>query len=312
MDQARIALIGAGAIGRAWALVFARAGFPVRLWDPDPRACEHAVRFVRAQLADLAAFGLFESAADSVTDRITIAASVADAVRDADLVQENGPENLAVRRQVFADLDALAAPRAILASSTSGMPASSFTAALAGRARCLVAHPANPPHLLPLVELAPAPWTDPDVVDRIRALMVSAGRQVALLRREVDGFVMNRLQGALLAEAFRLVADGVVGPDDVDTVVKHSLGLRWSFMGPFETVDLNAPGGISDFCARYGSLYEALQEQMPPRRWDADLVAEVAAARRTDVEVTAIPERQAWRDRRLMALAAHLAGQPRP
>lgn len=312
MDGRRVALIGAGAIGRAWALVFARAGFPVRLWDPDPKAGDAALDFVCAQLADLAGFGLFEGAAEAVTDRITVATSIADAVRGAELVQENGPEDLAVRRQVFAELDALAAPGAILASSTSGMPASSFTAALPGRARCLVAHPANPPHLLPLVELAPAPWTDPEVVARARALMVSAGRQVALLRRETDGFVMNRLQGALLAEAFRLVADGVVGPDDVDTVVKHALGLRWSFMGPFETVDLNAPGGISDFCARYGSLYEALQEQMPPRLWDAGLVAEVAAARRADVAGNAIPERQAWRDRRLMALAAHLAGQPRP
>lgn len=190
------------------------------------------------------------------------------------------------------------------------MPASTFTEGLRGRHRCLIAHPANPPYLLPLVELCPAPWTSADALQRTRDLMLQARREVAVLRREVDGFLLNRLQGALLAEAFRLVADGVAAPGDIDTVLKHALGLRWSFMGPFETVDLNAPGGIADFCARYGGLYEALQRQMPPRAWDPALVDRFAEARREALALDGIPQRQAWRDRRLMALAAHKAGQP--
>lgn len=312
MGMTRTAVVGAGAIGRAWALVFADAGYDVALWDPDASVCLAAVEFVETQLVELQTFGLLRGPRHETLDRISIAARLPEALKGAHHVQENGPEKLDVRRELMGEIDALAGPDATIASSTSGMPPSSFTEHLRGRERCLVAHPANPPYLLPLVELCPAPWTSSVVLERTRALMVGAGREVALLRREVEGFVLNRLQGALLAEAFRLVADGVVGPDDVDTVVRHALGMRWSFMGPFETVDLNAPGGISDFCVRYGSLYEELQRQMPPRDWDAKLVATVAAARRADFPVADLPSRQAWRDRRLMALAAHRAGQPKP
>ncbi len=306
----RTALVGAGAIGRAWALVFAQAGHDVALWDPDPATPGNAKEFVRQQLAELQAFGLLHEPVETILARIRITGDMADAVRNADHVQENGPEQLDTRRRLFAELDALVPYDAVLASSTSGMPASSFTEDLPGRVRCLIAHPANPPYLLPLVELCPAPWTSAAVLQRTQVLMQGAGREVAVLQQEIDGFVLNRLQGALLAEAFRLVSDGVVSPEHLDIVVKHGLGLRWSFMGPLETVDLNAPGGIGDFCARYGRLYEELQQQMAPRNWDAALVAKIEAARRSALPLADIAGRQAWRDRRLMALAAHRAGQP--
>ncbi len=312
MSETQTAVVGAGAIGKGWAIVFAQAGYRVSVWDPDPDTLRAVPDVIAAELAELARQGLVREEPARIQARIRLAASLAEVVRGADHVQENGPETLASRRQTLAEIDALAEPGAVLASSTSGMPPSSFTAELPGRARCLVAHPANPPSLLPLVELCPAPWTDPAILERTQRLMTRAGRQIATMRREADGFILNRLQGALLAEAFRLVADGVVDPDEVDTVMKHGLGRRWSFMGPFETVDLNAPGGIADFCTRYGALYEALQTQMPPRRWDADLVGRVAAARRADLHEAEIAIRQAWRDRRLMALAVHLREQPDP
>src|SRR5690606_2084294 len=119
------------------------------------------------------------------------------------------------------------------------IPASAFTEALKNRSRCLVAHPINPPHIIPLVEIVPAPWTDPAVVERTRALMNEVGQAPIQLTREVSGFVVNRLQGALLAEAFRLVENGVCTTADVDAAVADGLGLRWSFVGPFETIDLN-------------------------------------------------------------------------
>ncbi len=306
----RIAIIGSGAIGSSWAIVFAQAGNEVLIWDPAPEAATTAIDSIRAQLADLFQAGLLEEQPGAVLARISVAASMQSAVEAADHIQENGPEQLTVRRLLFAKLDQAAPPEAVIASSTSGMAPSTFTEGLQGRHRCLVAHPANPPYLLPLVELCPAPWTAPEVMEKTRALMLAAGRKVAVLKREAEGFLLNRLQGALLAEAFRIVADGIAGPDDVDTVMKSALGLRWSFMGPFETVDLNAPGGISDFCARYGTLYESLQHQMPPRAWDKDLVDKVAAARRADVPLTDISQRQVWRDKRLMALAAYLKTQP--
>jgi L-gulonate 3-dehydrogenase len=168
----------------------------------------------------------------------------------------------------------------------------------------------NPPYLVPLVELCPAPWTDPAVVARTRALMTQAGQVPATVNKEMDGFALNRLQGALLAEGFRLVADGVVAPADLDALVKHGLGLRWSFMGPLETIDLNAPGGLSDYCDRYGPLYAELQKQMTPREWDAALIHRLHSARRAELPPNMQSVRQGWRDRRLMALLAHKATQP--
>jgi len=307
----RVAVIGAGMIGKAWALVFAQAGLQVALWDPDPAAPGAALDFVARQLTELQGFGLQAEPVNQSMSRISIASTLGAALEAAEYVQENGPERREVRQRLFAELDALAPSAAILASSTSGMPASNFTVDLPGRHRCLIAHPAKPPYLLPLVELCPAPWTAADTLQRTHTLMLQAGREVAVLQGEVDGFLLNRLQGALLAEAFRLVADAVAAPGDIDTVLKHALGLRWSFMGPFETIGMNAPGGIADCCNRYAGLYEALQQPMPPRAWDPALVKQVAEARRGPLPLDAIPQHQAWRDWRLMALAAHKAGQPK-
>lgn len=301
----RIAIIGSGFIGRAWAIVFARAGFSVAMWDPAEGAAAAALAYIAERLPELQEAGLLRDEPSTIFARLMPAETLAAALQDVSYVQENGPERVSDKRALFAEMDRLAPPAAILASSTSGIPASAFTEALPGRARCLVAHPVNPPYLMPLVELCPAPWTSPEVVERARALMLDAGQVPATIKREVQGFVLNRLQGALLAEAFRLVADGVVSPADLDATVKHGLGLRWSFMGPFETIDLNAPGGLQDYCARYGGLYADLQQQMTPRVWDAALVAELEMARREEQPASAHSERQAWRDRRLMGLLAH-------
>jgi 3-hydroxyacyl-CoA dehydrogenase len=306
-----VAVVGAGMIGRGWAIVFASAGHPVSLWDPDSRAVAQALAFVRDKVGALHAGGLAPDAPDVVMSRITCQPDLQACVAGAAHVQENGPENLERRIALFRELDALAPAQAIIASSTSGMPPSAFTADLPGRARCLVAHPPNPPYLLPLVEVCPAPWTSAQAVDRTLELMRAAGRKPARMTREKDGFILNRLQGALLAEAFRLIDEDVVSVHDLDNVIKHGLGLRWAFMGPIETVDLNAPGGIADFCARYGGLYDALQQQMTPRPWDPALVQRVAQARRADLPLTDIEARQAWRDRELLALAEHLASRAR-
>jgi 3-hydroxyacyl-CoA dehydrogenase len=304
-----IAIIGAGLIGRAWSIVFARAGYAVHLWDPVPNAIEAALSFIADRLPELREAGLLADAPDAVLARIEPAATLEEAVQDADHVQENGPERVAEKEALFAILDRAAPARAILASSTSGIPASAFTRDLPGRARCLIAHPVNPPYLIPVVEICPAPWTDPDAVARTRELMSRAGQTPATVEKEVSGFVLNRLQGVLLAEAFRLIADDVISPADLDATVKDGLGLRWSFMGPFETIDLNAPGGLSDYCARYGALYGELQRQMTPREWDAELIGKLEAARRLDLPKEQHAARQAWRDRRLMALLAHKDAQ---
>jgi L-gulonate 3-dehydrogenase len=306
----KVAVIGAGLIGRAWSIVFARAGFEVALWDQFPLQMEAAVDFIADRLPELHSAGLLDDAPNVVLTRIRPMKSLWDSVHDADHVQENGPEKLDIKIPLFAELDRAAGAATVIASSTSGIPASAFTKELRGRSRCLVAHPVNPPYLVPLVELCPAPWTDPDVVTRTRDLMTRAGQVPATVKKEMDGFALNRLQGALLAEAFRLLADDVISPADLDALVKDGLGLRWSFMGPLETIDLNAPGGLEDYCQRYGPLYAAMQKQMTPLDWDAALVGRLQSWRRAELPTSMQPVRQEWRDRRLMALLAHKRQQP--
>ena len=194
----------------------------------------------------------------------------------------------------------------MLASSTSALLPSRFTESLAGRARCLVVHPINPPYLIPAVEIVPAPWTDPQIVERTRTLMTAAGQAPIVMKREIDGFVMNRLQGALLEEAFRLVADGYASAEDIDIGLCEGLALRWSFMGPFETIDLNAPAGVRDYVTRYQQIYERLFPSMQRRvDWAGPVVDEIERDRRAKLPEAELLQRQMWRDRRLMALAAH-------
>ena len=131
------------------------------------------------------------------------------------------------------------------------------------------------------------------------------------MRREIEGFVLNRLQGALLAEAFRLVEDGYVSPQDLDNTVKHGLGLRWSFLGPFETIELNAPGGIPDYCARYGAFYQRLQSApAEPEVFAVEKVARVLTQWGEEKSRARLEARSRWRDRRLAALVAHKRAQP--
>jgi 3-hydroxyacyl-CoA dehydrogenase len=158
------------------------------------------------------------------------------------------------------------------------------------------------------VELIPAPWTDEEVVLRTQALMTALGQEPIRTTREVPGFVLNRLQGALLNEAFKLVQDGIVSVEDVDKTIREGLGLRWAFMGPFETIDLNAPGGVADYIHRYGPMYyEMAQTQSKPREWDEESTSRIERQRRLLLPEDRLQARQAWRDRRLMALAAHKA-----
>ena len=307
----RAAVVGAGLIGRAWAIVFARAGWEVRLFDPDPGALAAAPALIRASMDELARHGLLRDPEGSAA-RIACVADLAEAVAEADLVQENGPEDAAVKAAIFADLDRLAPPQAILASSSSAIVASRFTEKLRGRARCLVAHPVNPPHLVPVVELCGAPWTDPGVLQAARAFYEAVGQVPVVVNRELEGFVLNRLQGALLAEAFRLVGEGVISPQDLDKTVRDGLGLRWSFMGPFETIELNAPGGLADYCARYGPFYRRLSEAPPaPDVWDAESLARIASAWGAPFDAEGRRARFAWRDARLAALVAHKARRER-
>jgi L-gulonate 3-dehydrogenase len=300
--MSKIAIIGTGFVGRAWAISFARAGH-----DIDPKAPEKALDYIAGLLPDLEANDLLNGETPAtVRERMHPAVSLREAVHGASYVQENTPENVEVKRTVFAQLDFTAGPETILASSTSAILPSAFTEPLKGRGRCIVVHPINPPYLIPAAEIVPAPWTEPGTVERTAALLRSAGHAPIVMKREIDGFVMNRMQGALLEEAFRLVADGYASVEDIDVGIREGLALRWSFMGPFETIDLNAPGGIRDYADRYQSIYQRIFPSTQRRvDWAGSVMKSVEGQRREHLPADRQAERQAWRDGRLMALAGH-------
>jgi 3-hydroxybutyryl-CoA dehydrogenase len=227
----RIAVIGAGLMGHGIAQVFAVAGHPVRLYDSDPGTLAAAPARIRGNLE---ALGQDVAAAD----RVRLAATVADAVADADFVVEAVAEDLAVKRAVFAAVEAAAPAGCILASNTSVIPIGAIMAGLADRSRTLGTHWFNPPFLVPLVEVIETPETAPETVARTLALHRAAGKIAVHVRRDLPGFIGNRLQHALWREAIALVEAGVCDAETVDTVVKAGFGRRLPVLGPLENADL--------------------------------------------------------------------------
>jgi 3-hydroxyacyl-CoA dehydrogenase len=302
---AQIGIVGAGLIGRAWAIVFARSGMSVSLYDVDDGALERARVAIRQSLVDLREAGLLDEV-EVPMGLIRTQSDLALAMNGVEYVQECGPEDVEAKRQIYTELEEVVGEATVLASSTSGIAASHFTQHLSHPERCLVAHPVNPPYLIPLVEVSPSPATSDAAVSRTMTLMEQAQQVPILVRKEIQGFILNRLQGALLNEALRLFRDGYVSAEDLDKTVKHGLGLRWSFMGPFETIDLNAPLGVVDYGRRYGPLYRDVDRQRgDDDPWDPVTLEELDRDRREQLPSSSLSARQAWRDRTLMALTAH-------
>ena len=237
-----VAIVGSGLVGSAWALVFARAGSRVRLYDQEASQLAAAEARIAANAREMVRHGLLDDA-PTVLARIESRAGLADALEGVSYVQESVFEDADVKRAFYRRLDAAVGSETIIGSSSSGIPSSVFTEGLACAPRCLIAHPINPPYVIPLVEICPSPWTDPSVVDRVWSLMSDAGMAPVRVTREIDGFIANRLQAALLWEAFRLLEGGYATAQDIDRTISAGLGRRWAFIGPFETIDLNAPRG---------------------------------------------------------------------
>ena len=306
----RIAVIGIGAIGRAWTISFLRAGFEVAVWNRTPEAIDAARKLIADILPDLARNDLLNGREPAeLMHNMRAASSIEDALEGATYVQENSAERVEVKREVFATLDRFASPDAILASSTSGIVPSSFTDHLAHRERCVVVHPLNPPYLIPAVDIVPAPWTSPKTVEQAALFMRQCGQTPIVMKHEDPGFVTIRLQGMMYHECWRMVKSGLASPEDIDTAIREGLGLRWSFIGPFETADLNAPGGIRDFVGRFGKDLRAIYPDDGPVDWSGELMDTVEAYRREKLPLGELRARQQWRDHRLLALAAHKRAQ---
>jgi 3-hydroxyacyl-CoA dehydrogenase len=298
-----VAIIGAGSIGLAWTIVFARSGSPVRLADIDPAQRATALGHIARRLDELHRNNLLDEDPAIVLDRVAVVAEPADAIKDADWVQECVVEDLGVKRELFALLDALAGTGTILASSTSMIACSRWADGLAGRHRCVVVHPGNPPYLLPVAEIVPAPFTSEQTVARAREVLTQAGMTPVLVRGEPEGFVFNRLQGALLREAYCLVREGVASAADIDRVVAGGLGRRWAVIGPFATAQLNTRGGLRRHAQVMGPAYARMgAERGQHDPWTDALVETVAADLASRLPAEGWEEQVARRDEALIQL----------
>jgi L-gulonate 3-dehydrogenase len=296
-------VVGGGAIGVGWAIVFASAGRDVVVFEPDAARRAGFPGDCAARLERLAQGGLLSESVDAIAARVTLGGSLTDAVADATHVQECAPERADLKHRLFEQIEAVAPETAVIASSSSAINASTIATDLRTRSRCLVAHPGNPPYLLPVVELVPAPFTDPDIVTRAEVFFGSVGMEPVKLAREVEGFVFNRLQGALLREAYCLVRDGVVTAEGVDRAVRDGLGRRWAVVGPFETAALNVRGGVEAHAARMGEAYARMgAERGQHDPWTTELVERVAADLERRLPAAGWEKHVARRDEAMIAL----------
>lgn len=297
MTTARTAAcVGLGVIGRSWAIAFARAGWQVRLFDAQPAVADKAVAQIDRALAKL---GQQDS---GVRERIRPVDTLADALDGANYIQESIREDIDLKRAIFRDLDREAGPETLIGSSTSGLPGSAFMGGLDISPRCLVVHPTNPPHLVPLTELCRTLWTSDAGFAAISQIMTTIGQVPVTIHREITGFVLNRLQSAVVQEALSLVGRGIIDPIDLDKVMAFGLGLRWAFMGPFETGHLNADGGYRDYMAKYASDWEGdFRDLARDTIVDPAVVARIADALE-QAKPGSVADRQLWRDRQLLAV----------
>ncbi|MYR25739.1 MULTISPECIES: 3-hydroxyacyl-CoA dehydrogenase NAD-binding domain-containing protein [unclassified Streptomyces] len=300
-----VAVIGTGTIALGWIALFAAAGRDVRVSSTRTDAREHLDAALPAYAASLPG-GAREPR--EILARVRVVPEVGDAVDGVEAVQENAPEDLELKQKLFARVAEAAPPEALLLSSTSTLPPAALGALLDTPERVVVGHPFNPPHIVPLVEVVPAPDAPAALVARATAFYTELGKSPVVLRRALPGFVANRLQTALLREAIHLVREGVVTVGELDTVVTSSIGQRWAAVGPFEAFHLGGgPGGLRHWFAHLGAGLERGWESLGSPPADEETVGTILAQAEAGFGRRPYAELAARRDRRQNAVIAALA-----
>jgi ketoreductase RED1 len=271
-----VAVVGGGVIGVSWTALFLARGLGVTVVDPLPDIAGRVRAGLREIAPTLAELGLPVHDLTDDTGALKFNADIAAGVASADVVQENGPERQDVKQQLWAAIERGAPTHALFVSSSSSIPASVMSKAMREPRRLIVGHPFNPPHLVPLVEVVPSSTTDDAAVKDAVAFYRAMGRQPQVLRREIPGFVANRLQAALFREAVYLVSQGVVTEQELDAVVTTSIGMRWAVAGPFQTFHLGGgPGGLPEFLVHLGPALAAIWPHLGNPTLDAPLIEQL-------------------------------------
>lgn len=273
-DVKKVAVVGTGLMGHGIAQVFALAGYPVEIYDKDPDRSRQAKAAIGRNLELFRERGLVSATeAEEAHARLSPRVELAEAVGDADFVMEVVFEDLSVKQQVLAEIDKVAPARAVLASNTSGLDVNKMGPATGRPDKVIVAHFWNPPHILPLVEVVKGEQTSQETLDLTVDILRKVGKYPVVLSRHIAGFIGNRLQYAMFREAVGLVEKGIASPEDIDMVVKLSLGRRYTTVGPLETADIN---GLALFHQIAQYLYLDLDDSKGPHAIHSKLIAEGA------------------------------------
>jgi carnitine 3-dehydrogenase len=304
----RVSVVGAGTIGASWAAIFLARGYEVAATDPAPQGEAFARRFIDNAWPALEQLKAVQPGADR--KRFTFFSDPAAAAKGATFVQESGPEREDLKIELFATLDAAAPPETVIASSSSGLLISRVTVKCKHPQRCVIGHPFNPPHLIPLVEVVGGAKTSPEAIAKAMYFYSEIGKHPIHIKKEVRGHVANRLQAALWREAIHLVTEGVVSVADADAAVAYGPGLRWALMGPSLIFHLaGGEGGMTHFMAHIGGPMQSWMDdlgapQLTPQTQQKiiDGVAREAAGR-------SIADLQRWRDRKLIEILK-VSGEP--
>ncbi|MFC5142966.1 3-hydroxyacyl-CoA dehydrogenase NAD-binding domain-containing protein [Actinomycetospora rhizophila] len=301
----RIACIGAGVIGGGWAAYFLARGVDVVAWDPAPDAADRLRRTVDAAWPALTELGLDEGADRA---RLRVVDSLAEACADAVFVQESAPEDLGLKRGLLAELVAATRDDAVIASSTSGFPMGEMATAAGDPSRLVVGHPFNPPYLIPLVEVAGGPGTDPLVAKRAADFYRSIGKSVIELDRELPGFVANRLQEALWREALHMVAQGEASVEQIDAAITEGPGLRWPVHGPCLTFHLaGGEGGMAHMLDHFGPSLRAPWTRLEAPELTDDLRDAMVEGTAGEAGARSFADLVAERDRAVIAIRRAVA-----
>lgn len=307
-----VACVGGGTIGFSWAVLFARHGLRVNIYDVSDEVLGQA----EMELGDaydtlLTAGAMTEAEVSAALKRITTTTDLAAALQNADYVQESGPERYRIKREIYRDLDRLARPEAILASSTSAMLMTEIQSATARPQRCVVAHPYNPPHIVPCVEIVPGEATSDETVETTRDFMARMGRAPVVARKECRGHIVNHMQAVLYREAMWLVGNGVATAAEIDLAFRTGPGLRLALMGPFLVGMFTSPGGLQDTMvdrkldhSLEDDIPSRVEREAPPRTPElAREWAKVCAAQmEAELAETDMRQIKKWRDAKLLQI----------
>lgn len=305
-----VAVIGAGVIGSSWAALFLAHGLKVVVNDPRPDIETVVNNDLRKIAPTLHALGL---PTDDLARHLRFEADVERAVEGADLVQENGPERIEFKQDLWERVGRTVSPKALLLSSSSARTATEQARDMKDASRMLIGHPFNPPHLIPLVEIVPGERTEPLAVKQAVAFYEALGKVPRVLRKEIQGFVANRLQRAIFRESCYLVQQGVVTVDELDDIVTSSIGLRWAVNGPFRSFHLGGgPGGFETFFKQFGPGMGASWKLQSPVSMDEALQNTVIEQAKASFAAMPFEQLERERDEKQIALIRALASSPAP